>query len=67
MLIDGAWITLTPGTLSAVMEPTFVDTMTGQNIAPGDTWLQFTDDQVPAVTYACPMRSVAAVKLGQAV
>jgi len=63
MLIDGAWITLTQGTLSAVIEPTFTDPQTGQQIAPGDVWFQFEDDAAPPVVYACPMRSIAAVKL----
>jgi hypothetical protein len=58
------WITLTPGTLSAVIDPSFTDPVTGQAITPGDTWLQWLDNQVPPTVYACPMRSIAAVQLG---
>ena len=61
MLTDGAWITLTAGTLAAVIDPAFVDPTTGQLIAPGDTWFQWLDDGGQA--YAAPLRSIAAVKL----
>jgi hypothetical protein len=60
---SAAWITLTPGTLSAVIEPTFLDSQTGQQIAPGDVWFQWQDTSVPPVTYACPLRSIGAVQL----
>jgi hypothetical protein len=63
MLIDGAWVTLTPGTLDAVIDPAFTDPQTGQMITPGDVWFQFADTSVPPVIYACPMRSIAAVQL----
>lgn len=64
LLVGSAtFITLTPGTLSAVITPTFTDPQTGQQIAPGDIWFQWQDNAVPPVTYACPMRSIAAVKL----
>ena len=63
MLIDGAWITLTQGTLSAVIDPMFTDPQTGQVITPGDVWFQFQDNAAPPAAYACPMRSIAAVKL----
>lgn len=61
MLIDGAWIDLAPGTLSAVIDPTFTDPVTGQPITPGDVWFQWADTLGQA--YAAPMRSIAAVKL----
>lgn len=61
MLIDGAWINLTAGTLSAVIDPMFTDPQTQQPITPGDVWFQFVDNL--GVAYACPMRSIAAVKL----
>ena len=57
------WITLTPGSLRAVITPTFTDAQTGDQIAPGDVWFQFQDNSPTPVTYACPMRSLAAVKL----
>jgi hypothetical protein len=57
------WITLTPGTLSAVINPSFVDPVTGQYITPNDVWVQWLDNAVPPVAYAAPMRSIAAVQL----
>jgi hypothetical protein len=58
------WITLTPSTLSAVIDPSFIDPVTGQSITPGDVWFQWLDNSVPPVVYAAPMRSIAAVQLG---
>ncbi len=61
MLIDGTWVNLTQGSLMAELSPVFIDPQTGQLIAPGDTWFQFTDDQ--GQVYAAPLRSISAVKL----
>lgn len=60
LLADG-WHDLASGTLGAVIDPSFTDPVTGEVITPGDTWLQMTGTD--GVTYACPMRAVAAVKL----
>lgn len=61
MLTDGVWITLQPGTLSAVIDPSFTDPNTGQQIVPGEAWMQFIDGTGQA--YAAPMRCVCGVKL----
>jgi hypothetical protein len=60
-LADGTWYTLAPGTLGAVISPSFTDPQTGQLISPGDTWFTWVDDV--GQSYACPMRSIAAIKL----
>lgn len=61
LLIDGTWINLTVGTLGVVIDPLFNDPVNGDVVTPGDAWMQFVDALGQA--YACPMRSVAAVKL----
>jgi hypothetical protein len=55
------WITLAPGTLTAVLEPTFTDSLTGAQIAPGELWFQFTDTAGQA--YAAPRWGIAAIQL----
>lgn len=61
-LADGTWYTLQPGSLGAVIDPSFTDPTTGQPIVPGDTWIQYVDQAGQA--YAAPFRAVLAVKLG---
>ena len=61
-LNDGTWYQLTAETFGAVIDPAFIDPVTGDLIVPGDTWVQFVD--VSAQVYAAPLRSVLAVKLG---
>jgi hypothetical protein len=65
LLADGEWIILTPGSLTAVVQPIFLDPQTGQQVAPGETWFQF--QSTAAVTYACPARGIFAVQLPVAV
>lgn len=62
LLPDDQWHVLAAGSLGAVIDPSFTDPQTGQQVTPGDVWVQFVDDAGQA--YACPIRSVAAVKLG---
>jgi hypothetical protein len=61
-LADGTWYALAPGSLGAVIDPSFTDPATGNLITPGDQWVQFTDAGGQA--YAAPFRAVLAVKLG---
>ena len=61
-LIDGTWYTLSPDSLGAVIDPSFTDPTTGNQITPGDQWVQFVDGT--GQTYAAPFRAVLAVKLG---
>lgn len=65
MLTDGQWISLTPNSLTAVIDPSFVDAQTGLLITPGEAWMQFVDDL--GHVYAAPMRAIFGVKLGAAV
>lgn len=62
LLPDGLWHDLTAGSLGAVIDPSFTDPQTGQQVTPGDVWVQFVDTAGQA--YACPIRSVGGVKLG---
>jgi hypothetical protein len=62
VLLPDGWHVLQPGSLGAVIDPSFTDPTTGLLITPGDVWVQFIDDQGQA--HACPMRSVGAVRLG---
>jgi hypothetical protein len=61
LLTDG-WHTLTASSLGAVIDPSFLDPVTGQLITPGDTWMQFVDATGQA--FACPMRAVLGIQLG---
>jgi hypothetical protein len=61
LLGDGEWIVLRPGSLTAVISPTFLDPQTQQQVAPGETWFQF--QSTANVTYACPARGILGVQL----
>jgi hypothetical protein len=62
MLIDGAWVPIVPGSLFPVVNPSFTDPNTGQQVSPGDFWFQCQGTADPSVVYAFPIRSIAAVQ-----
>jgi hypothetical protein len=62
MLLDGTWVQIEPGSLFPVINPSFTDPNTRQQVAPGDFWFQFQGTADPTVVYAFPIRSIAAVQ-----
>ena len=61
LMCDGEWIVLNPGTLTAVVQPVFMDPQSGELVAPGETWFQF--QSTANITYACPARGIGGVQL----
>lgn len=62
LLADGEWVTLMPGSpLTTAIQPTFIDSQTGQQVAPGENWFQF--QSTASVVYACPASKVMGVQL----